>query len=101
MKSVKLDWNKIDQSRLFQGRKTQYLDLTLVDNREGTDKYGNDGFVTQTPTQEERQRKERMPIIGNWKHIPTRRQAPGDRNEQPQTKNYNDPRPEESGDVPF
>lgn len=78
MKLLKIDVTKIDKARLFKGKAATYLDLVMHENKNGTDKYGNDGFITQSCTKEERQNGVKMPIIGNWKRVGARPQAPVD-----------------------
>jgi hypothetical protein len=66
---IKIDVKKISKQAMFVGTKGTYLDLTLMDNREGTDEYGNDGFVVQDIGKERREAGEKGPILGNWRHI--------------------------------
>lgn len=56
----------IEQARLYPGRKGRYLDATLFLNEE-TDQYGNNGFIVQSVTKEEREAGVKGPIIGNVK----------------------------------
>lgn len=69
MQRLKIDVTKINKDLLFIGAKGKYMDLTLMDNRDGTDQYGNDGFIVQDVGKERREAGEKGPIIGNWKHI--------------------------------
>ena len=64
MKTVKVNVTKIDKERLFKGKSGTYLDLVLIDK---PDEYGNDGFVCQSITKEEREKGIKLPIIGSWK----------------------------------
>lgn len=66
---IKLDLTKIDKSRIFEGKKGKYLDLILMDNRDGTDQYGNDGFCAHSLSKEEREAGVKGPIVGNFKHL--------------------------------
>jgi len=66
---VKIDAQKILKEHLFKGAKGTYLDLTLMDNKEGRDTYGNDGFVVQDIGKEARERGEKGPILENWKRL--------------------------------
>ena len=71
----KIDVTKIDKSALFEGKTgAKYLDLTLLENRNGPDKYGNDWMVTQDIGQERRKNGEKGPILGNGKNIVTGQQ---------------------------
>ena len=74
MRTAKLDVTKIDKTALFRGAKGTYLDIVIWDNKDGTDQYGNDGFITQDIGKERREAGERGPILGNWKEM--RRDAP-------------------------
>lgn len=67
----------IKDNHFFTGAKGTYMDLTLMDNRDGgTDQYGNDGFITLDVGKEKREAGVKGPIIGNWKHIGQRQSAP-------------------------
>lgn len=61
----KLNFDAIDQSKLFQGKKGRYLDITLLD-RHG-DQYGNDFMVVQDLGKEARLAGQKSPILGNGK----------------------------------
>jgi 2,3-bisphosphoglycerate-independent phosphoglycerate mutase len=77
MITLKLKTNLIDKARIFRGKKHNYLDLVLIENRNGTDEFGNDGIVKQSVTAQERADGIEMPIIGNWSHVRTKSaQAP-------------------------
>jgi len=66
--SIKIDVTKIQKSRLFQGERGTYLDLQTFVELDEQDKYGNNGFIAQTQTKEEREAgAEKPPILGNCK----------------------------------
>jgi len=69
MQRLNIDVTKLDKSFFFKGGKGTYADLTLMDNRDGTDQYGNDGFVVQDVGKERREAGEKGPIVGNWKYV--------------------------------
>jgi hypothetical protein len=69
---AKIDVKKILKDALFAGQKGTYCDLTLMENKDGPDEYGNDGFVVQDIGKERREAGEKGPIVGNWRHIETR-----------------------------
>lgn len=69
MQSLNIDVLKIDKSAIYEGKKGKYITLTLMDNRDGTDQYGNDGFVVQDIGKQRRESGEKGPIVGNWKHV--------------------------------
>ena len=55
MIAINIDVKKIEKAALFVGQKGTYLNLTLMDSKDGTDQYGNDGFVVQDIGKERRQ----------------------------------------------
>lgn len=88
MQSLKIDLLKLTGSRAFTskdgtafiaipiaangvhvGEKGSYLDVTLMDNRDGPGKYGDDGFAVVNLPRERREAGEKGPIIGNWRHV--------------------------------
>jgi len=73
MQRIKLDVKKLDKTLFFVGEKGTYADLTLMDNRGGTDQYGNDGFIVQDVGKQRREAGEKGPIVGNWKHVGQRK----------------------------
>lgn len=94
MKVAKIDVTKIKKEHLFSGKNgAKYLDIAIHENREGTDQYGNDGFITQSVSKEARERGEKGPIIGNWKKLETRQSTPAPKSAPSQ--------PEPDDDIPF
>jgi hypothetical protein len=77
-----IDVTKIDKSRIEtktkrDGTVAKYLKLTLMGTRNGEpDQYGNDGFVAQSTTKEERDQKIQGAILGNFKYANTRTSPP-------------------------
>lgn len=69
MQRLKINVSKINKALLFTGQKGVYMDLTLMDNRDGPDEFGYDGFIVQDVGKARREAGEKGPIIGNWKHI--------------------------------
>lgn len=60
----------LEANNVFVGKNgAHYLDLTLMENRDGRDKYDNDGFCTVDVGKERRQAGEKGPILGNWKDL--------------------------------
>ena len=64
--SVKINLSAIDTKRAFIGKKGEYISLNLVFSDE-IDAYGNNGFLVQETTPEERQKGIKLPICGNLK----------------------------------
>lgn len=65
--SVKLDVTKIDKSRIFEGKKGKYLDLTTFVDLDNLDEYGNNGFISQSVSKDEQSSGVKTPILGNVK----------------------------------
>ena len=74
---AKIDVTKIDKSAIHDGKKGRYIDITLMDNRDGRDQYDNDGFVVQDLGKDRRLAGEKGPILGNWKDLDGGNQRPG------------------------
>ena len=67
---IKIDVTKIDKLRLFPGKNgAKYLDLALIENKNGEDQYGNTHMVVQSVSKEERENGIKGPILGNAKTI--------------------------------
>jgi hypothetical protein len=66
--SLNIDVSKIDAKRLYKGKKGQYLSATLF-LKEETDQYGNNGFIVESITKEEREKGLKGTIIGNAKFM--------------------------------
>jgi hypothetical protein len=66
--SLNIDVSKIDAKRLYKGKKGQYLSATLF-LKEEVDQYGNNGFIVESITKEEREKGLKGTIIGNAKFM--------------------------------
>jgi hypothetical protein len=84
--SLNIDVSKIDAKRLYKGKKGQYLSATLF-LKEEVDQYGNNGFIVESITKEEREKGLKGTIIGNAKFMASGGSKPA------QNDDY--------GDVPF
>jgi len=58
---------KIEKARLFKGQKGTYLDMTVFVDLDEQDQYGNNGFIAQSVSKEEREQGVRTEILGNTK----------------------------------
>ena len=65
--SLRIDVTKIDKEKLYKGAKGTYLDVTTFIDTDTPDQYGNNGMVTQSTTQEEREAGVKGAILGNNK----------------------------------
>lgn len=87
---ISLNVIKLEKGRFFKGKKGIYADLALI---EGPDDFGNDGFVVQSITKEERDAGEKGKIVGNWRTVSKNHGKPVTPKEpQPQA---------EGADIPF
>jgi len=112
MQSLKIDLLKFTGARLFTAKdgtafvaiplqanavydtdKAQYLELTLIPNRDGPDRFGYIGFAAVNLTKERREAGERGPIIGNFKPIGRAAAAPPPEQTAPTT--------DDGDDIPF
>lgn len=73
--------------------KGQYLELTLIPNRDGPGQHGDDGFVTVNLSREQREAGEKGPIVGNWRHLKRAAAAPAPVESAPTT--------DDGDDIPF
>ena len=62
----------IEANGVYVGQKGHYLTVTLMENRDGPSKFGDDGFAVLEITKEQRDAGEKGPILGNWKHHGTK-----------------------------
>ena len=95
--NLSIDVTKIDKSKLYQGKKGTYLDVTMFVDLDSTDQYGSNGMVTQSLPKEERDAGHKGAILGNSK-VFWRDEKPQQMQSQPSS------RPAQSvdeSDVPF
>ena len=59
----------IVKSGLFEGKSGLYLDVDMRENRDGEDQYGNTHMLVMSPTKEQRENKDKTPILGNAKTL--------------------------------
>lgn len=100
--ALNLNLSLVDPKRLYKGRKGEYLSavlhLTPV-----VDQYGNNGFIVESVSKEERQAGQRGTILGNAKIIT----PAGEANVAPQVTAYTTPAPAadpakyDDDDLPF
>jgi hypothetical protein len=99
----------IKANAIYMTEKTASMDVTLMDNRDGPDQYGNDGFATLDLGKERRLAGERGPILGNWKDLDLGgsgnqrqgRDVPASEAMKKRNNQAREPDEEEVDDVPF
>lgn len=91
---VKINLSNIDTKRAFIGKKGEYISLNLVLSDE-EDQYGNNGFLVQETTPEERQKGVKLPICGNLKE----RKPSGNVPQVPQVPQVQSAKPSQSSQL--
>lgn len=83
MIKISIDVTKIEKHRLYEGKPRQgdggipkYLSCALLENKDGVDRFGNDGFIVQDVSKSEREQGIKGVIIGNWRELDTPPAAP-------------------------
>ena len=66
MINLSIDVSKIDKSKLIEGKKGTYLNLTVAVN-DNKDQFDNDCSAWQSQTKEEREAKTERNFLGNGK----------------------------------
>jgi hypothetical protein len=104
--ALKIDVTKLDKARFFKGQKGTYAHLTAFIDTENVSEYGDNGVITQSTSQEERQNGVKLPILGNAKVFYTdgqsqNNQVPAPGREQNQGSDYNQDQPLPNDDIPF
>ena len=66
--SLNLNLSLVDKARLYSGKKGKYLSAVLH-LTPTTDQYGNNGFIVESVSKEERQAGQRGTILGNARII--------------------------------
>jgi hypothetical protein len=74
MLAISIDVTKIPRDQIIPAKKpckdghtAQYINLILVENKDGEDAYGNAGFVAMSVSKEDRESGIKGGIIGNYK----------------------------------
>lgn len=106
---VKIDLKKLNQDLYFRAQSgAVYADLTLLEDRNGEDQYGNHFMVVQDVGKERREKGEKGPIIGNGKFVGERPQsaqqaspAPRSGQQRPQPKQTPPPTDDGFDPCPF
>lgn len=101
----------IKANAVYMTEKTASLDVTLMTNRDGPDKFDNDGFAVLDVGKDRRLAGEKGPIVGNWKDLDGGGQGRdvaakdatyrGNRSAPQQRDNSASDGPDDSDDIPF
>lgn len=98
---LKIDVTKIDKAHIFEGKKGKYIEIVVMENRDGVDQYGNLYMAVQGIPKELRDQGKKGPILGNGKEVgqPQQRQQPRQQGRQPPPQH--DGGNFEDDDIPF
>ena len=97
---LSIDVTKIDKAKIVVGKKQRaggtvgkYLELVVMEHREGEDAYGNTHMVVQGVSKEDRQAGVKGAILGNGKEWGQPQQRPAQQPQRPQgaMKHHVDP----------
>jgi hypothetical protein len=80
MVKYKINLSKVDKKLLLDGEQGVWLFGAMFENREGTNQYGNNGFIVQDVSKEDREAGKKGPIIGNWSYV-KKKETPTETNE--------------------
>lgn len=102
MITIKLNVTKLQKEHFIHGKKGGiYADLILIEHPSD---FGDDGFVAQSISKEERDAGERGPIVGNWRESNKEKAPPPPRQASAPERPAPKPQPElpiEDDDIPF
>jgi hypothetical protein len=96
--SLRIDVSKIDKSRIYKGKKGQYLDM-VVFIKDELDEYGNNGMIVQSVSENERKQGVKGAILGNSKPIGKGSTPQSSNTSAPQAPNLSDDEDDDS--LPF
>lgn len=91
----------VDPNNIYRGEKGLYCSVTLMENRDGADQYGNEGFASVDLGKERRLAGEKGPILGNWKHLGQRQTTQNGAPPPPQPAPGAHSDHDDNDDIPF
>lgn len=99
---LKIDVTKIDKAHIFEGKKGKYIEIVVMENRDGVDQYGNLFLAVQGIPKELRDQGKKGPILGNGKEWGQPQQRQQSRQQRPQ-QGYQAPQPPEddNSEIPW
>lgn len=65
----KIDVSKTDKTAFYKGAKGTYMDILLLENKDGEDQYGNTHMIVQGLPKDRKDAGERGAILGNAKTL--------------------------------
>ena len=67
--NLSINLEKIDKSKIIPGKKGQYLNVNIAENRDGEDQYGNTHYSYISQSKEEREAGQDKVYLGNGKEF--------------------------------
>ena len=67
--NLSINLAKIDKTKIIEGKKGKYLNITIAANRDGEDDYGNTHYAYISQDKEEREAKADKTYLGNGKEF--------------------------------
>jgi hypothetical protein len=67
--NASINLEKIDKSKIIEGKKGKYLNLTICKNKDGEDQFGNTHYILISQSKEEREAKTDKIYLGNGKEF--------------------------------
>lgn len=100
--NLSINVSNIDKSKMIQGKKGQYLNMTVFVDPDNADQYGNHGMITQSLPKEEREAGQKGEILGNAKVFWSGSSDNHNNNSSSQSQNKPQPsQPDGFDDIPF
>lgn len=95
---AKINVTRIDKAHLYQGQAGKYLNIRLIENKDGEDRFGNTHFIVQEVSKEAYEKGQKGPIIGG---AVVDDEAPIQRQTSRPNGSTAHQNPDEDDDVPF
>ncbi len=67
--NLSINLEKIDKSKIIEGKKGKYLNVTIARNKDGEDQYGNTHYAFISQSKEERTSGQDKTYLGNGKEF--------------------------------
>ncbi len=67
--NLSINLEKIDKTKIIEGKKGKYLNVTIARNKDGEDQYGNTHYAFISQTKEERTSGGDKTYLGNGKEF--------------------------------
>lgn len=100
--NISIDVTKIEKARIKEHKNGgKYIDLTTFIDIDNEDRFGNNGFISQSVSKEERQNGVTTPILGNCKVFYNSEYRPDRKPKKPQEQTEEEWQDDLNDDLPF